>query len=267
MLQTTGIMAGLFAAALANSTLFGRVLDHEQIKGDLVITQVLSAADQRDSVVIQKSGGIQPKRGDLLGSYRLGKSASGDGRSFHYVWVKTGEVKVVQEASSFVVAQVVKPSSQVSPVFFPRYPKIMAGDVIQAETSKVESAFQVLPTLTLSYDELFVDPKADPTTFELSESGRERLRQAARQFGHARIAGLMVEGYTDPVGQADANQIESYQRAFTIRQALVDDGFDPQRVVALGLGESVLADESYAAGFRNNNRRIILKPMDKQAMH
>ena len=70
-------------------------------------------------------------------------------------------------------------------------------------------------------------------SFELSHDGIARLREAARTYASARIGLLMVEGYTDAAGPTGANQVESYQRALTVRQFLIDDmGFDPDRVLA-----------------------------------
>ena len=46
----------------------------------------------------------------------------------------------------------------------------------------------------------------------------------------------------------------------TVRQFLVDElGFDPDRVLAVGYGESEQTDGSMAPGSEIANRRIILK--------
>jgi outer membrane protein OmpA-like peptidoglycan-associated protein len=99
-----------------------------------------------------------------------------------------------------------------------------------------------------------------PASFELKQAGYAHLRQAARAFADARVSMLMVEGYTDHNGKAADNQVESYQRALTVRQFLIDElGFDEKRVIAVGYGEAEPADPSLAPGHVEINRRIVLK--------
>jgi chemotaxis protein MotB len=94
----------------------------------------------------------------------------------------------------------------------------------------------------------------------LSRQGVKKLREAARVYSNARLSLLMVEGYTDHKGPTAVNQVESYQRAMTVRQFLIDDmGFDPDRVLAIGYGESEQVDGKMAPGFEVANRRIVLK--------
>ncbi|MDR2991775.1 MAG: OmpA family protein [Burkholderiaceae bacterium] len=47
---------------------------------------------------------------------------------------------------------------------------------------------------------------------------------------------IVVTGYTDSVGTAEANDRLSLQRAQVIRQAIIAHGFDPARVYAVGRG-------------------------------
>lgn len=44
-------------------------------------------------------------------------------------------------------------------------------------------------------------------------------------------------GHTDTVGDAAANDRLSLQRAQAIRERLLREGFDPERIVAIGRGE------------------------------
>ena len=70
----------------------------------------------------------------------------------------------------------------------------------------------------------------------------------------------MIEGHTDQNGSSSDNQIESYQRALTIRQFIIDElNMDENRIIAVGFGESEIIDDSYVAGYRQNNRRIVFK--------
>ena len=70
----------------------------------------------------------------------------------------------------------------------------------------------------------------------------------------------MVIGHTDSSGPAEANQIESYQRAVVVRQYLIDTlGFDADRVVALGKGEDELPEEPLTPNYKQRARRIVVK--------
>jgi len=137
---------------------------------------------------------------------------------------------------------------------------VMSGDRAQIEHVSVARRQAIVPTLTLSYFDIFADPQGTPSTFELKPEGRRKLEAAARVFAGARLSLLMVEGYTDHNGPANENQVESYQRALTVRQYLIDElGFDPKRVVAIGYGEAEPADPTLVQGYVEANRRIVLK--------
>ena len=79
-------------------------------------------------------------------------------------------------------------------------------------------------------------------------------------FQNYRLPVLFVEAYTDDKGPANANQLESYQRALTVRQFLINEmGFQPSRVVAIGQGELENVAPGYVDGYINSNRRVVLK--------
>ncbi len=48
---------------------------------------------------------------------------------------------------------------------------------------------------------------------------------------------IVVTGHTDRVGQQDANDALSLQRAQAVRTLLIERGFDPARIEAIGRGE------------------------------
>ncbi len=67
---------------------------------------------------------------------------------------------------------------------------------------------------------------------------------------------VFIRGYTDNIGEDEANQEISQRRADAARQYLIDRGISPNRVHAIGLGEiDYIASNETAAG-RKRNRRL-----------
>jgi outer membrane protein OmpA-like peptidoglycan-associated protein len=65
-----------------------------------------------------------------------------------------------------------------------------------------------------------------------------------------------IEGHTDSSGREEANLTLSQERAQAVKQALVERGASPERIEAVGLGETwPIADNGTRAG-RDRNRRI-----------
>lgn len=67
---------------------------------------------------------------------------------------------------------------------------------------------------------------------------------------------VMIEGYTDSTGPAEFNERLSRRRAKAVRNALVNDGINPDRITTKGYGaEYPVASNKTAAG-RQENRRV-----------
>jgi hypothetical protein len=185
---------------------------------------------------------------------------SSDGKK--NLWIQTGRVRAIEVQDRFTIAKVEQESSEISQVFFPKFSGIMVGDMVNIPELRIARRPVIVPTLSLSYFELFEDPKARPSTLEISGHGHKALREAVQEFASARLSMLLVEGYTDHQGAAEENQRESYQRALTVRQILIDEyHFDPHKVIAIGYGELEPKDNSFAPGYIERNRRIVLKPI------
>ncbi len=98
----------------------------------------------------------------------------------------------------------------------------------------------------------------------LFDTGKYTLRSPARE-ALAKLSGivqaypglrLQVEGHTDSTGSPAFNQKLSEQRAFGVRDYLVQQGVDTQSIGAAGFGPSMpVADNTSAAG-RQKNRRV-----------
>ena len=175
-------------------------------------------------------------------------------------WIETSRLKVVEVRNTFTIAKVTGDTTSLSRALFPQFPGVMTGDLVVRQKVKLQKRQTLLPATTLTYQNLFQDPGAAPRSFELHTEGSSYLSSQAAVFGEAKLSLLIVEGHTDSAGNSADNQIESYQRALTVRQFLIDDlGFDEQRVVAIGYGEAELTDPSMAPDATTANRRIVLK--------
>lgn len=181
------------------------------------------------------------------------------------VVVEMGTLKALEVQQNRTIAAIVSGPGELATAFFPKFPQVMAGDVVQIQRAEIRRNIVLTPELSLTYENLFEDPGANPRTFELSVGGKDLLRQAATHFANARMLRLFVEGHTDTNGPADINQIESLQRAKTVRQFLIEDQeFESERLVPIGFGESEPVEMSGVTGAAVANRRIVLKVVPAQ---
>lgn len=86
-----------------------------------------------------------------------------------------------------------------------------------------------------------------------SYSVLDRLAKSLKDFGDVRVE---VRGYTDALGKAGPNTQLSQMRAEAVRQYLINQGIDPQRIRALGFGPSNPIGDNRTAAGRELNRRI-----------
>ena len=174
--------------------------------------------------------------------------------------VETGLLKVVAVHENESIAEVIQQGTPESEALYGAYSDVMAGDLALVQRIAIGRAKVLSPEITIKYSSLFDDPKAQPETFELMASGKSKLRELIQDVASMKVGMLMVEGHTDQKGSSEQNQIESYQRALTIRQYLIDDlGFDESRVTAIGFGESESIADAMLPGTTDRSRRIVLK--------
>ncbi|HEX9970723.1 MAG TPA: OmpA family protein [bacterium] len=67
---------------------------------------------------------------------------------------------------------------------------------------------------------------------------------------------IEIRGYTDNIGDFEANKALSEQRAFAVRKYLLVRGIDPKRIRAVGFGELDPIDNNSTSEGRKANRRI-----------
>lgn len=103
------------------------------------------------------------------------------------------------------------------------------------------------------------------------ETNSDRLRSGAESSLNDAVVTLKrypelrveVEGHTDSDGAADYNEGLSYRRALTVRDYLVNEGIDTDRLAVGGYGETrPIADNTSAEGKRQN-RRVVLRLLNQ----
>ena len=72
---------------------------------------------------------------------------------------------------------------------------------------------------------------------------------------------LRIEGHTDDVGQAAANQSLSEKRAAAVKAWLVTQGVEAKRLEAKGFGQTKPVTGNDTPEGRQNNRRVELVKM------
>ncbi len=73
---------------------------------------------------------------------------------------------------------------------------------------------------------------------------------------------IMIIGHTDNVGDEDALQVLSYQRAETIKAYLVTHGIETQRIRITGMGASRPRYSNASESSREKNRRVEIKVLN-----
>lgn len=90
----------------------------------------------------------------------------------------------------------------------------------------------------------------------LKEESNEILDQIAQIMGQYPAYRLIIAGHTDNVGDAEANQVLSENRARTCFQYLVGKGIPPARLSYAGYGEDVPLGDNGTPQGRRRNRRV-----------
>ncbi|MCX6128783.1 MAG: OmpA family protein [Proteobacteria bacterium] len=229
--------------------------------------EILRIRQQGKHIDVLLSGGIKDGLlpGTKLEARRLYQPFTPDTQTR---WIPTALLQALEVRESYTLARVTEDGSADSILHFPEAPGLMVGDRAEPRDLQISQTIRILPTRVLTYESLFIDPKMLPTSFELSPAGRLLLIDQARVLMASHSPLLFVEGHTDPQGDSQSNQIESYQRALTVRQVLIDEfRLDPKRVIAIGMGESEGLDEPYLPGRTEEARRIVLKIKNQLPPH
>jgi outer membrane protein OmpA-like peptidoglycan-associated protein len=135
--------------------------------------------------------------------------------------------------------------------------KAAAAMASLAEVAKVKEEARGM-VITLSGSVLFATGK-----YDLLPIAREKLDEVAKALNDQGYKSMLVEGHTDSVGSASANETLSLKRAESVRTYLVSRGIPSDKIRASGLGSSRPISENSTPDGRANNRRveIVVEPL------
>ncbi|HYY61249.1 MAG TPA: OmpA family protein [Burkholderiales bacterium] len=133
------------------------------------------------------------------------------------------------------------------------------SDKLSAEVRRLEAEVAALRAheteqgwiLTLGSDVLF-----DVGEAKLKPAGARAIAKVARFMREQPERKIVIEGFTDDRGSPRLNQRLSEERAHAVREALVKQGIEPQRIVARGLGPHYPVAANSDARGRSLNRRV-----------
>jgi outer membrane protein OmpA-like peptidoglycan-associated protein len=103
---------------------------------------------------------------------------------------------------------------------------------------------------------MVLDVSYSPGAFDIDPNTKRRLESLVRILLLAPDIKLEVNGYTDDIGTATANQALSEKRARRVMEFLVLKGVSQSRVKAFGRGEANFVAPNTTAEGRAKNRRI-----------
>lgn len=95
-----------------------------------------------------------------------------------------------------------------------------------------------------------------PGSFEIDYRTKERLQPLIKKLLILSHINITINGYTDNIGPAEANQTVSQRRANRMRDWLVTQGIAADRMTAVGKGETNFIASNQTADGRAKNRRV-----------
>ena len=128
----------------------------------------------------------------------------------------------------------------------------MRQTLAAVDAANVQRNADVL-AVTFKSDYLFAVGSAN-----LNPGAYDEISRVSRVLNQYPDTSIQVAGHTDSTGSEETNQALSERRAENVKNALVGQGVNPNRISTIGFGESApIADNSTEAG-RQLNRRVII---------
>lgn len=137
----------------------------------------------------------------------------------------------------------------------------MARDQRQQETDQLRELQQMVQDLKAQQTERGTVLTLDQVVFDFGQSelkpgGERAIERLAGFLEENPDRQILVEGYTDAVGDQNFNAELSRERAEAVRQQLVTAGVDPERIEVRAHGENYPVASNETTAGRQMNRRV-----------
>jgi len=128
----------------------------------------------------------------------------------------------------------------------------MRRELAAVEAANIQRNADIL-AVTFKSDYLFAVGSAN-----LNAGSFNEISRVSRVLNQYPDTSIQVAGHTDSTGSEQTNKTLSENRADNVKNALVGQGVNPNRISTIGFGESApIADNTNEAG-RQLNRRVII---------
>ena len=118
---------------------------------------------------------------------------------------------------------------------------------------------EIIEKVTFAAKNIFFESMSD----KLSSQSFDALNEVVAILKNNPELNLHIEGHSDNTGIPSYNLSLSGKRANSVKQYLIDNGVEEQRLIAVGYGQrKPIADNKTAEG-RAKNRRVELKPVQQ----
>lgn len=139
-------------------------------------------------------------------------------------------------------------------LYMDRQEQELRNVMARSEAASIQRSQDVL-TATFKGETFFAHDSAELLPGGYSEVSR--VASVLRKYNQTQIE---VAGHTDTTGPADYNQQLSVRRAESVKNALVQQGVAPQRIMAVGYGESQPISSDHA---KNRRVEIVIVPITR----
>lgn len=128
----------------------------------------------------------------------------------------------------------------------------MRSELAAVEAANIQRTADVL-AVTFKSDYLFAVGSAN-----LNAGAFNEISRVSRVLNQYPDTSIQVAGHTDSTGSEESNKTLSENRADNVKNALIGQGVNPNRISIIGFGETApIADNSSEAG-RQLNRRVVI---------
>ncbi len=121
---------------------------------------------------------------------------------------------------------------------------------------------QSVDVLTVTFKSDYLFAKNSSTLLPGAYDEVQRVANVLRQYPETNI---QISGHTDSTGSDSYNQKLSERRAEAVKNALVGMGVNPSRLTTVGYGESKPIASNNNEGGRQQNRRVEVRVVPRQA--